>query len=60
MALHDLIVPVGVFTYAVLWLSLLSGKRIIKVGFKWHRAFGMTALIAASFHAGLVLYYEMM
>lgn len=58
MALHDLIVPAGVFTYAVMWLSVLSGTRKIKVGLKWHRTFGLIGITAASIHAAIVIYHE--
>ena len=59
MALNDLIVPLGVLTYAVIWLSVLSGTKKIKVGFKWHRRFGLIGITAASVHAGLVIFYEL-
>jgi hypothetical protein len=48
----------GIITYAVMWLSVLSGTRKIKVGFKWHRRFGLVGITAASIHAALVLYYQ--
>jgi hypothetical protein len=58
MQLYDLIVPAGVVTYGLLWMSVLSGARKIKVGFKWHRRFGVIGIIAASFHAALVAYHR--
>ena len=58
MELYKLIVPAGIFTYAMLWMSVLSGTRKIRVGFKWHRRFGLIGMTSASIHAAIVLYYE--
>jgi hypothetical protein len=58
MELHDLIVPAGIFTFVVMWMSVLSGTRKIKVDFRWHRRFGLIGIVAASTHAAIVLYYE--
>jgi hypothetical protein len=58
MELHDLIVPAGIVTYVVLWLSLLSGAQKIRVGFKWHRRLGVIGVVCASIHAGLVVFHQ--
>ena len=58
MSLFDLIVPLGFVTYSLLWLSVLSGTRKIKVGFKWHRRIGLIGITTASAHAAIVIYGE--
>jgi hypothetical protein len=58
MALYELAVPLGIATYATMWLSVLSGTRVIKVGFNWHRKFGLTGIVLASVHAGIILYFK--
>jgi hypothetical protein len=59
MRLFDLIVPIGIVTYSLLWLSVLSGTRKIKLGFRWHRRIGLIGLITASVHAAFVIYVEL-
>jgi hypothetical protein len=56
MELYKLAVPLGIATYAMLWFSVLSGTRAIKVGFKWHGRFGLVGIVLASVHAGIILY----
>lgn len=58
MAAYEVAVPIGVATYAIFWLSVLSGTRVIKVGFNWHRRFGIMGIILASLHAGIILYFR--
>jgi hypothetical protein len=58
MGLYQLAVPVGIATYAIFWLSVLSGTRVIKVGFNWHRRFGLIGIVLASVHAGIILYFK--
>jgi len=56
MNLYRLILPLGILTYVFMLLALLTGKRIIKINFKYHRAFGLTAFIIATLHALLAIY----
>jgi hypothetical protein len=58
MDVYDIAIPIGIVTYAVFWLSVLSGTRVIKVGFNWHRRFGLAGIILASVHAGVILYFK--
>ena len=58
MGLYELVVPLGIATYGIMWLSVLSGTRVIKVGFSWHRRFGLTGIALASVHAGLIVYFK--
>ena len=58
MGVYQAAVPIGIATYAVFWLSVLSGTRVIKVGFNWHRRFGLFGIILASVHAGIILYFK--
>jgi hypothetical protein len=58
MELHSLIVPMGIVTYAMLWFQVLTGARLVKMNFRWHRVFGRLTIVSASIHAGLVLYLQ--
>jgi hypothetical protein len=58
MGLYALAVPLGIATYCIMWLSVLSGTRVIKVGFNWHRRFGLIGIVLASVHAGIILYFK--
>ena len=59
MELYSLIIPVGVVTYGMLWFQVLTGTRLIKINFRWHRIFGRLSIASASVHAGLVLYLQL-
>lgn len=56
MSIHDLIIPLGIFTYAMVLLGVLTGTRVIKVKFKWHKRIGLAILIVATLHATIVIY----
>jgi hypothetical protein len=58
MELHELIEVFGIITYSMLWLSVLSGTRKIKLGFTWHRRIGFIGITTGSIHAAIVLFYE--
>jgi uncharacterized membrane protein YozB (DUF420 family) len=58
MDLYVLVKPFGIITYILIVLAILTAKRIIKLDFKWHKRFGLTALIFATLHAGIVIYYN--
>ena len=53
---YDLVVPFGITTYILIIFAILTGKRIIKINFKWHRRIGWTALVFATMHAGIIIY----
>jgi hypothetical protein len=57
MEAYEIAVPFGIAAYGVFWLSVLSGTRVIKVGFKWHRRLGLLGITLASVHAGIMLYF---
>ncbi len=56
MNLYGLILPLGVVTYCMMIMALLTGKRIIKINFKYHRLFGLLAVVFATVHALLAIY----
>ncbi|MDH5185557.1 MAG: hypothetical protein OEZ20_07920 [candidate division WOR-3 bacterium] len=56
MDLSKFIIPLGIATYAVLLLAILTGLRVIKVKVKWHKMIALIALIIASIHAIIVIY----
>ncbi len=56
MDLYLITIYFGVLTYALLIFTILLGKRIIKLNFKFHKIFAIITLISASCHAGLVVY----
>ena len=49
----------GVLTYALVVFNVLTGKRIIKMNIKYHRSMGHVALLSATIHLGIVLYYKL-
>ena len=59
MNLFKIIIPLGIVTYSVMLLSVLSGTRKIKVGFVWHRRLGFIGITLASIHAVVVLYAQL-
>jgi hypothetical protein len=56
MNLFDLIITFGLATYATMWLSVLTGTRKLRLGFRWHRRLGFIGIGTASIHAGIVIY----
>ena len=56
MFLYNLVVPLGIITYALILFGVLTGTRVIKVKLKWHKRTGITIFIAATLHALLVIY----
>jgi hypothetical protein len=58
MNLYSLVLPLGIITYLLLILAILTGKRIIKLKPVWHRIIAYSALILATLHAGIVIYYN--
>jgi hypothetical protein len=59
MSLSSLIMPFGIVTYLLVLFNVLSGRRIIRIHLNWHRRLGHVALLCASAHLGLVLYYKL-
>lgn len=58
MELSNLIIPLGIFSYGVMLLAVLTGIRLIKLKVKHHRLIALIGIIAASIHATLVIYYN--
>jgi hypothetical protein len=56
MSLYDLVVPLGIITYALILFGVLTGTRVIKVKFKWHKRTGVTIFIAGTLHVAAVIY----
>ena len=56
MFLYNLVVPLGIITYALILFGVLTGTRVIKIKLKWHKRTGITILIAATLHAAAVIY----
>ncbi len=50
------IVGLGIFLFVLLLLGLLTGRRVIKVGVKWHRRLGYGIIAAAALHAAFMIY----
>jgi hypothetical protein len=55
MELSRLIVPLGIATYTLLLLAILSGLRRWKL--KYHLTFAVLMLVSASLHALIVLFF---
>jgi hypothetical protein len=60
MDLYRFVIPLGIATYVFIVLTVLSGARILKLGFRWHRTIGMLALLTATIHAAIVIYYQVL
>ena len=58
MELYDLVVPFGITTYILIIFAILTGKRIIKINYKWHRRIAWTVIVFATMHAGIIIYYK--
>lgn len=54
--LYKLIFPVGILTWLFVLFAVLTGLRIIKVHYKWHKRIALFAITLATVHALLVLY----
>jgi hypothetical protein len=53
--LANLIIPLGVLTYLSLILGIISGLKRWKL--RAHKAIALTAIIMATLHAMLVIYF---
>jgi len=58
MDLYTFVMPLGITTYILIVLAILTGKRIIKLKPVWHRIIAFSALVLATLHAGIVIYYN--
>lgn len=58
MNLYDLIVPLGIGSYLVMGVAVLTGLRIIKVKVKVHKTIALIGILGATLHAGLVIYFN--
>lgn len=58
MDLYSLVVPLGIITYILIVLAVLTGKRILKLKPVWHRITAFSALVLATVHAAIVIYYN--
>lgn len=58
MELYDLVMPFGIITYVMILLAVLTGKRIIKMHPKWHIRIAKIAIVFATMHAGIIVYYR--
>lgn len=56
MEIWDLIIPLGIASYGMLIIMLLTGMKIIKTKVKIHRKLGILTFILATFHAGIIIY----
>ena len=56
MDLYTITILIGVLTYILLLITILIGRRVIKLSFKMHKFFAFSTITSASFHAGLFIY----
>ena len=56
MSLYDLVVPLGIITYALILFGVLTGTRVIKIKLKWHKRTGIVIFVVATLHAAAVIY----
>lgn len=58
MELYDLVMPLGIITYILIILAILTGRRIIKLHPKWHKIIAGLTILFATVHAAIVVYYN--
>jgi hypothetical protein len=58
MDLTGLIMPLGIVSYGFMLLAVLTGTRVIKLKVKYHKFLALIAMIGASVHLGLVIFYS--
>jgi hypothetical protein len=56
MFLSKLIIPLGIATWAVMLLTILTGRRIIKAKLSVHKALAAATIAAATIHGLIVIY----
>ncbi len=56
MNLYSLILPLGIISYSLLLMTILTGKRIIKLKMFYHKLFAMLTFIAVTLHAIIAIY----
>lgn len=55
MELWDLVEPLGIATYILIVILLLTGMRIVKVKRPMHKVIGIITFIVATLHGAVVL-----
>lgn len=58
MDLANLIMPLGVVSYVLMLLAILTGTRVIKLKVKHHKLIALVAILAASLHFTIIIYYN--
>lgn len=56
MDIAQLIIPLGVISYAFIVLAILTGTRVIKLGLKYHKAFALVGAVGAAIHLAIAIY----
>lgn len=54
----NLIMPLGIVSYVLMLLAILTGTRIIKLKVKHHKLIALIAIIVASLHFAIIIYYN--
>ncbi len=58
MDVANLIMPLGVVSYVLMLLAILTGTRVIKLKVKHHMLIALVAILAASLHFTIIIYYN--
>jgi len=56
MTLSKLIIPLGIFTWIVMILAVLTGRRIIKAKLIVHKTLAIVGIASATIHGLIVIY----
>ena len=56
MSLSKLIIPLGIFTWTIMVLAVLTGRRIIKTKLIVHKTLAVIAIVSATIHGFIVIY----
>ncbi len=55
MPWSKLIIPLGIFTWTVMVMAVLTGRRLIKAPLAWHKILAALALTTATIHGLIVI-----
>jgi hypothetical protein len=58
MDLYRFVIPLGLVSYGLMFLAVLTGLRVIKVKVTFHKTIGLIGLLGATIHAVIVIYYN--
>jgi hypothetical protein len=55
--MYALILPLGIVNLALVAIQILSGLRIVKISYKYHKYFGIALGFGALSHAAIAIFF---